>query len=102
MTDKGVVLLGDEMVDAVFFLDTYHRLFHHEKTLETLREKLAPKSRLYVFDRIAESELSRRESSHQRRISVELVKQEMKAAGFRLLSQEPAPAADRMLLVFEK
>lgn len=102
MTEKGVVPLGDEMVDAVFFLDTYHRLFHHEKTLETLGEKLAPKSRLYVLDRIAESELSRRESSHQRRISVDLVKLEMEAAGFRLLSQKPAPAADRMLLVFEK
>jgi predicted methyltransferase len=102
MTDRGAVLLDNEMIDAVFFLDTYHRLFHHEKTLEALREKLAPNSRLYVLDRIAESELSRRESSHQRRISVELVIREMKAAGFRLQSQEPAPAADRMLLVFER
>ena len=101
MTDDGVVLLGDEMIDSVFFLDSYHRLFHHEKTLESLRKNLEPNSRLYVLDRIADSELSRRESSHQRRISVELVKREMTAAGFRLLSQEPAPAADRMLLVFE-
>lgn len=100
LTEKGSVALGDETLDAVFFLDTYHRLFHHEQLLAALHEKLTPAGRVFILDRKAENGLSRREASHQRKISVEMVKEEMRAAGFRLLSVQPPPASDRMLLVF--
>ncbi len=102
LTEKGEVELGEDPIGALFFMDTYHLLFHQEKLLAALHSKLAPNGRVYVLDRIAKTPLSRRESSHRRMIPIETVKREMAAAGFRFVSSEPAPAKDRMLLVFAK
>jgi len=101
-TDKGDPQLGPEPIDAVFFLDSYDLLFHGKTLLAKLHEKLTPEGRVYVLDRKAKQPLSRREASHHRQISPETVREEMKAAGFTLLSEEPPPAADRFLLVFGK
>jgi predicted methyltransferase len=102
LTDKGDADLGPEPVDAVFFLDSYHLLFHEETLLSKLHEKLTPAGCVYVLDREAKQPLSRREASHRRQIARETVVQEMTEAGFSLWFSGPRPAADRFLLVFGK
>jgi predicted methyltransferase len=100
LTEKGDPKLGDEPVDAVFFLDAYHLLFHGKTLLAKIREKLAPGGRVFVLDREAKEPLSRRDASHRRRITVEMVKQEMIQAGFSIQCRAQSPAPDRFLLVF--
>ncbi len=100
LTDLGDPNLGPEPLDAVFFLDTYHLLFHGPKLLGKLRERLTDDGCLVILDRQAEQPLSRREASHRRQIQPEVVKQELEAAGFILRSEAPPPAADRFLMVF--
>ena len=102
LTESGDPHLGSEPVDVVFFLDTYHLLFHGETLLGKLKERLVEDGRIYVLDRKTENGLSRREASHHRRVSPETVKAELKAAGFHLRDELPSPAADRFLLVFGK
>jgi predicted methyltransferase len=102
LTEQGAVQLGDDSIDAVFFLDTYHLLFHQAALLADLHKQLASDGKVFILDRKAESDLSRREASHRRQIPVAMVKQEMAAAGFRLLSESPSPAEDRFLMVFGK
>ncbi len=99
LTEKGDPHLT-EPVDVVFFLDTYHLLFHYETLLARLREKLADGGRIYVLDRRGPAGLSHREASHRRKIAPQLVQQEMRKAGFVLEKQLSAPAADRFLLRF--
>jgi len=102
LTDQGDPRLGPEPISVVFFLDTYHLLFHGKTLLGKLRERLAPNGCVYVLDREAKGPLSRREASHRRQIQPETVKQEMAAAGFFLWFEGPRPAPDRFLLVFGK
>jgi predicted methyltransferase len=102
LTDKGDPHLGAEPVDVVFFLDSYHLLFHGRTLLAKLRETLSPTGCVYVLDRQATTPVSRREASHRRRIAKETVLQEMSQAGFFLWFTGPQPAADRFLLVFGK
>jgi hypothetical protein len=102
LTDLGDPHLGPEPIDAVFFLDTYHLLFHSKTLLAKLHERLTPGGRVYVVDREAKESLSRRDASHRRQIEPETVKQELTAAGFVLQSEDHRPAADRFLLVFGK
>jgi len=102
LTEQGDPDLDDKPVDVVFFLDTYHLLFHHETLLAKLAERLGPDGEVYVLDRRAQESASHREASHRRKIAPQLVKQEMKEAGFRLLDELKAPAPDRFLLVFGK
>lgn len=100
LTEQGDPRLGPEPIDAVFFLDSYHLLFHCQTLLAKLHERLAPGGRVYVLDRESKDPLSRREASHRRRIEPAVVKQEMAAAGFVLQGELPRPAADRFLLLF--
>jgi len=102
LTDQGDPRLGSEPTSVVFFLDTYHLLFHQKTLLAKLRERLAPNGCVYVMDREAKEPLPRREASHRRRIQPQTVKEEMAAAGFVLWFEGPRPAADRFLLVFGK
>jgi len=102
LTEKGDPHLGPESVDVVFFLDSYHLLFHGETLLAKLREKLSANGCVYILDREAKRPLSRHEASHRRRIARETVVQEMTKAGFSLWFSGPQPAADRFLLVFGK
>jgi len=102
LTGKGDPPLGPEPIDVVFFLDSYHLLFHGETLLANIYERLSPAGCVYVLDREAEKPLSRREASHRRRIRPETVKQEMAEAGFSLWFEGPRPAPDRFLLVFGK
>ena len=102
LTDLGDPHLGPEPIDAVFFLDTYHLLFHGKTLLAKLQERLTPDARIYVLDRAAKTAQSRRDASHRRQIEPEVVKQEFTAAGFILQSEGERPAEDRFLLVFGK
>lgn len=102
LTDLGDPHLGTEPIDAVFFLDAYHLLFHGKTLLAKLHERLTPGGCVYVLDRAAKGPLSRRDASHRRQIDPATVKQELTAAGFVLQSEGRPPAADRFLLVFGK
>lgn len=102
LTQQGNPNLPDGSIDSVFFLDSYHLLFHGPTLLAKLHEKLLPTGRITILDRRAEEPLSRREASHRRMIEPNTVIQEMTQAGFRLLSENPQPAPDRFLLVFGK
>ena len=102
LTAGGDPPLGPAPIDVVFFLDSYHLLFHGKTLLSRLHEKLSPTGCIYVLDREAENPLSRREASHRRMIPPEMVEREMAEAGFFLWSREPQPAPDRFLLVFGK
>jgi SAM-dependent methyltransferase len=102
LTEKGDPKLGPEPLDAVYFLDTYHLLFHAPVLLARLRERLAPSGCLYILDRRTSKPISHREASHRRMIALKTVKEEMSQAGFTLLREMPDPTADRFLLVFAK
>ena len=102
LTENGDPHFDVEPSNAVFFLDTYHLLFHHETLLAKIHDKLSDNGRVYILDRKAQKPLSRREASHRRKISTDMVKQEMEAAGFQLQSELRPPAADRFLFVFTK
>jgi predicted methyltransferase len=102
LTEKGDPKLGPEPLDAVFFLDTYHLLFHGPALLAQLHQRLTDSGSVYVLDRRAASAISHREASHRRMIAPETVKEEMTKAGFHLLREVPPPSEDRFLLVFGK
>jgi len=102
LTGSGDPHLGPEPVGVVFFLDSYHLLFHGKTLLARIHERLAPAGCVYVLDREAPKPLSRREASHRRQIRPETVKEEMAEAGFSLWFEGPRPAPDRFLLVFGK
>jgi hypothetical protein len=103
LTEKGDPQLGPEPIDAVYFLDSYHLLFHGPALLERLRERMADGGRVYVLDRRASrDDMPHREASHRRMIAPQLVRDEMTRAGFVLVSEEPPPGEGRFLLVFAK
>jgi|GEM_PF-680854 len=102
LTQQGDPNLPDKPIDAVFFLDSYHLLFHGETLLAKLYEKLSPTGWVYILDRKAKEPLSRREASHRRMIELQTVMKEMTEAGFHLWSDHLRPAPDRFLLVFGK
>jgi len=102
LTKSGDPHLGDQPIDTVFFLDSFHLLFHGETLLARLHEKLRPNGCVYVLDREAPLPLTRRMASHCRQIDPGLVRQEMAAAGFSLWFEGPSPALDRFLHVYGK
>ncbi len=91
LTASGDPNLGPDPIDAVYFLDTYHLLFHGPQLLAKLQERLVPKGRIYVLDRRAPRPVTRREASHRRMIAPETVTEEMAKAGFDLLARRAAP-----------
>jgi predicted methyltransferase len=102
LTQQGNPNLPDGPIDAVFFLDSYHLLFHGDTLLTKLHEKLTPTGCIYILDRRAKKPLSRRQASHRRMIEPKTVIREMTKAGFHLWSRNPRPSPNRFLLVFGK
>ena len=102
LTDRGDPQLGAEPLDAVYFLDTYHLLFHGPTLLSHLSQRLTDSGRIYILDRQAPSVIPHREASHRRMIAAETVQQQMHEAGFTLVREGTKPAEDRFLLVFQK
>lgn len=101
-TEQGDPQLSSKSIDAVYFLDTYHLLFHGPTLLKHLRARLTEDGRVYVLDRAAREQMSHRESSHRRMIHPDLVKQEMSEAGFTLCRDPAHPTPNRFLMVFQK
>ena len=101
LTEKGDPHLSPEPIDAVYFLDSYHLLFHAPTLLAKLRQRLSAGGCVYILDRQAAGTIPRREASHRRMIAPETVKQEMNQAGFRLVREGLRPTDDRFLLVFD-
>ena len=102
LTESGDPRLGPEPIDVVFFLDSYHLLFHGPTLLSKIRDKLSPTGCIYILDRDSKKSLTRREASHHRRIAPETVIEEMKKAGFSLWFRGPKLSSERFLLVFGK
>lgn len=102
LTKDGDPHLDGTPIDAVFFLDSYHLMFHGPTLLAKLHERLVPGGRVFIMDRQSPEPLLRREASHRRRIEPEVVKREMEAAGFAFRAELARPSADRFLLGFEK
>lgn len=102
LTEKGMPKLTPQPVDAIFFLDSYHRLFHGKTLLAQLHKTAVPGCRVYVLDRPAKRKLPRRLASHRHRINMKMVTEEMAAAGFNCITDEPQRISGRFLLVFEK
>jgi SAM-dependent methyltransferase len=102
LTQNGDPNLTSERIDVVFFLDSYHLLFHGRTLLSKLHEQLLPTGRVYVLDRPSDKPLSRREASHRRMIQPQAVEQEMAEAGFHLWFHGSECTPDRFLLVFGK
>jgi len=102
LTDKGDPHLGNRLVSAVYFLDTYHLLFHGPALLSALRKNMAANGIIYILDRASSKPLSRREGSHRRMIHPDTVIKEMQDQGFYLWAKGPKPAKDRFLLCFGK
>jgi len=87
-------------IDLAVFADTYGRLWDPAPLLKGIRGRLAPGARVVVVDRKGPEGEPRRLSGHRRRISPQLVREEMGKLGFELLREVPPPAADRFALVF--
>jgi predicted methyltransferase len=102
LTKNGDPNLNDEPIDVVFFLDSYHLLFHSKNLLARINQKLTPTGRIYVLDRRSSDTISRRQASHHKKIQPEMVEQEMREAGFTLWFRGPKLARDRFLMVFGK
>ena len=102
LTEKGDPKLDERPLDAVYFLDTYHLLFHGPALLSQLHWRLTSSGRVYVMDRQTPKVIPHREASHRRMIALETVRQEMANAGFTLVEEKPKPTPDRFLLVFRK
>ena len=102
LTEEGDPKLDNRSLDAVYFLDTYHLLFHGPTLLSQLHSRLTESGRVYVLDRQAPTVISHREASHRRMIAPDTVRQEMTEAGFTLVEERPKPTPDRFLLIFRK
>lgn len=100
-TDKGDLALPADVQPAlVLFVDAYHRLWDPAPLLRRLKEKMPESARLVIVDRKGPETESRRLANHHRRISPKRVMEEMREAGFQLQAKLPAPAKDRLALVF--
>jgi ubiquinone/menaquinone biosynthesis C-methylase UbiE len=102
LTENGDPKLDDRPLDAIYFLDTYHLLFHGHALLSQFHARLTSSGRVYVLDRQAPKPIPHREASHRRMIASETVQREMINAGFTLVEERPKPTSDRFLLIFRK
>ncbi len=102
LTENGDPKLSAEPLSTVFFLDTYHLLFHGDVLLPALHERLTDDGRIYILDRKADQQFSHREASHRRMIAPETVEQEMSEYGFQLESSPVPPSPLRFLQVYRK
>jgi len=100
-TEKNnLVLPGDAPVNLVLFVDAYHRLWKPLPLLQRLKEHMPSAGLVAVIDRKGPDTEPRRLAGHHRRISAQLVVEEMRQGGFDLRQTRPAPAKDRFFLVF--
>jgi ubiquinone/menaquinone biosynthesis C-methylase UbiE len=94
-------LPGDARLGLVLFLDAYHRLWDPLPLLRQMKSQLTKDAKVLILDRTGPEDEPRRIAGHQRRIAQELVRREMRDAGFELTQKLRAPGKDRFFLVFE-
>ncbi|MBI4659067.1 MAG: methyltransferase domain-containing protein [Verrucomicrobia bacterium] len=100
-TTKGdLILPADVQLGLVVFADAYHRLWDPLPILRRLKQHMTGSALIAVIDREGPDSEIRRLAGHRRRISSKVVIEEMRQAGFRLRESQPAPARDRLFLLF--
>jgi predicted methyltransferase len=84
-------LLPPNAIDGVVVLNAYHEFTQHESMLAHIRESLKPGGILVIAERAtaADSTRSRRSQTSSHRIHYTLVRRELSAAGFEILSLDP-------------
>ncbi len=97
---NALALPGDGAIGLTVFADAYHRLWDPLPLLETIKKRMAGAALLAVMDREDPQKEPRPVAGHRRRISSELVIDELRRAGFNLRESLPPPAKDRFLLLF--
>lgn len=82
--------LPEQSLSAVLIVDAYHEMTRHEAMLARIREGLEPGGRLVILDLTpSDSSASRERQTASHRIGIDLVEQEVMAAGFEVLDRVP-------------
>lgn len=95
--------LPKECCDAVFMRDVFHHLTSPEAILADIRKALRPKGRLLIIDFEPRSSLGRVEGVRENRgghgVPRSVLVEELKAAGFEVVSEDPTWRADLYAVV---
>ena len=82
--------LPEQSLDAVLVVDAYHEMTEHEAMLAGIRGALEPGGRLVLIDLApTDGSSSRDRQTESHRIGIDLVEQEVRAAGFEVLDRDP-------------
>ncbi|MBK5098223.1 MAG: class I SAM-dependent methyltransferase [Gemmatimonadetes bacterium] len=82
--------LPKQSLDAALVVDAYHEMTEHDAMLAGMRRALRPGGRLVIIDLVPnDRSASRDRQTESHRISIELVEQEVRAAGFEVLESDP-------------
>ncbi|HOW68552.1 MAG TPA: methyltransferase domain-containing protein [Candidatus Paceibacterota bacterium] len=100
-TEKNTLALPEaRSISLTLFVDAYHRLWEPLPLLKSLKTRMPDSSLLAIIDRQGPPHETRRLAGHRRRISPQLVTDELRQAGFHLRRTLPAPDKDRFFLLF--
>jgi precorrin-6B methylase 2 len=79
-------------LDSVMIHNAYHEMIEHDAMLRQIRAALKPGGRLVVVEPMHDSsrELTREEQVKQHDIAIEIVDDELRAAGFEVLERDDA------------
>lgn len=82
--------LPEQSLDAVLVVDAYHEMTEHEAMMDGVYRALEPGARLVILDLApADGSTSRDRQIASHRISIDLVEEEVRAAGFEVLERYP-------------
>ncbi|MFC1543640.1 methyltransferase domain-containing protein [Gemmatimonadota bacterium] len=83
--------LPPDALDGVVALNAYHEFTEYQSMLASIRESLKPGGILVIADRAtaADSTRSRRRQTSDHRLHYSLVREELVAAGFQIISIDP-------------
>jgi ubiquinone/menaquinone biosynthesis C-methylase UbiE len=82
--------LPERSLDAVLVVDAYHEMTEYEAMLSGMFEALRPGGRLVILDLIpADPSQSRDRQTRSHELSIEIVEEELREAGFDVLERDP-------------
>lgn len=82
--------LPEQALDAVLVVDAYHEMTEYEAMLAGMYEALEPGGRLVILDLApSDGSASRGRQVGNHRIGIDVVEQEVQAAGFEIVQREP-------------